>query len=72
MFIFNIYNSFDTEVHFRVQGDFYLLKTIFSFNSGQINMKSRIIIIISSLKTFLSPSEMQKYNRKVFVKKKCP
>ena len=48
MFIFHIYNSFVTEGNCRDQGDFYLLKTIISFNSGYINMeKTRITIIIS-------------------------
>ena len=35
MFIFHIYNSFETEGHCRDQGDFYLLKTIISFDSGE-------------------------------------
>ena len=39
MFIFHIYNSFETEGHCRDQGDFYLLNTIISFNNGKINMK---------------------------------
>ena len=39
MFMFHIYNSFETEGHCRDQGDFYLLKTIISFNSGKIKMK---------------------------------
>ena len=38
MFIFHIYNSFETEGHWD-QGFFYLLKTITSLNSGKINMK---------------------------------
>ena len=72
MFIFHIYNSFETEGHFRDQGDFYLLKTIISFNSGKISIKNRITIIISPWKTCLSPSEMQKCNRIVLVNTKCP
>ena len=40
MFNFHIYNSFETEGHCRDQGDFYLLKTIISFNSGKISMKN--------------------------------
>ena len=40
MLILHIYNSFETEGHCRDQGDFYLLKTIISFNSGKINMKN--------------------------------
>ena len=39
MLIFHIYNSFETEGHCRDQGDFYLLKTIISFDSGKIDMK---------------------------------
>ena len=39
MFIFHIYSSFETEGHCRDKGDFYLLKTIVSFNSGIINLK---------------------------------
>ena len=39
MFIFDIYSRFETEGHCKDQGDFYLLKTIISFNSGKINMK---------------------------------
>ena len=38
MFIVHIYNSFETEGHCRDQWDFYLLKTIISFNSGKIKM----------------------------------
>ena len=37
MIILHIYNIFETEGHCRGQGDFYLLKTIISFNSGKIN-----------------------------------
>ena len=49
MFIFHIYDSFETEGQFWDQGDFYLPKTIISFNSGKINKKTtRITIIISS------------------------
>ena len=40
MFIFHIYNSFELGGHCRDQGDFYLLKTIISYNSGKINMKN--------------------------------
>ena len=72
MFIFHIYSSFETEGHCRDQGDFYLLKTIISFNSGKISLKTRITIIISPWKTCLSPSEMQKCNRTVLVETKCP
>ena len=39
MFIFHIYSSFETECHCRDQGDFWLLKTIISFNSDKIKMK---------------------------------
>ena len=35
MFILHVYNSFETAGHCRDQGDFYLLKTISSFNSGK-------------------------------------
>ena len=49
MCIFHIYNSFETEGLCRDKGDFYLLKTIFTFNSGEIKMKkkTRITSIIS-------------------------
>ena len=40
MFISHIYSSFETEGLCRDHGDFYLLKTIISFNSGKINMKN--------------------------------
>ena len=42
MFILNIYNSFETGGHCRDQGDFYILKSIISFNShcGKIKMKN--------------------------------
>ena len=47
MFIFHIFNSFETEGHCTDQRDFHLLKTIVLFNSGKINMKkTRITIII--------------------------
>ena len=72
MFILRIYSSFETECHCRDQGDFYLLKTIISFNSGKISVKTRMAIIISQWKTCLSPSEMQSCNRIVLVKTKCP
>ena len=39
-FIFHIYNCFETEGHSRDQWNFYLLKTIISFNSGKIIMKN--------------------------------
>ena len=70
MFIFHIYSSFEIGGHCRDQEDFYLLKTIISFNSGKLNMKKkpRISIIISPWKTCLSPSEMQKCSRIVLVK----
>ena len=42
MFIFHIYNSFETEGHCTDQGDFYLLKTAISFNSGKIKMKKLV------------------------------
>ena len=42
MFIFHIYNNFETEGHCRDQEDFYLLKTIISFNSGKIKMKKLV------------------------------
>ena len=72
MLIFHIYSSFETEGHCRDQGDFYLLKTIISFNSGKIGIKTLVFIIISPWKTCLSPSEMQKCNSIVLVKTKCP
>ena len=69
MSIFHIYSSFETEGHCRDPGEFYLLKTIISFNSGKINMKkSRITIIILPWKTCLSLSEMQEFNHIVLVK----
>ena len=40
MFNFHIYSSFETEGHCRDQGDFYLLKTIITFNSGKISIKN--------------------------------
>ena len=40
MLIFQIYNNFETDGHCRDQEDFYLLKTIISFNSGKIKMKN--------------------------------
>ena len=40
MFVLHIYNSFETEGHCRDQGDFYLLKTIISFNGGKIKMEN--------------------------------
>ena len=40
MIVYHIYNSFETEGHCRDQGDFYLLKTIISFNSGKIIIKN--------------------------------
>ena len=71
MFIFHIYSSFETEDHCRDQEDFYLLKTIISFNSGKKSIKqTRITIIISPWKTCLPPSEMQKCNHIVLVKTK--
>ena len=42
MFIFYIYNSVDTEGHCRDKGDFFLLKTLISFNSGKIKMETLI------------------------------
>ena len=45
MFIFHIYNSFETEGHYRDQGDFHLLKTIISFNSGKIKMKKLVLLL---------------------------
>ena len=36
MFMLHIYNNFETEEYCRDKGDFYLLKTIISFNSGKI------------------------------------
>ena len=50
--------------------DFYLLKTIVSFNSGKINMKKKSYNYyhITIKKTCLSPSEMHKCNHIVFVK----
>ena len=73
MLIIHIYSSFETEGRCRDQGDFYLLKTIISFNRCKLSKKkTRITIIISPWKTFLSPSEMQKCNRIVLVKTKFP
>ena len=71
MLILHIYSSFETEGHCRDQGDFYLLKTIISFNSGKMSIKTRLNIIISPWKTCLSPSGIQKCNRIVLVKTKC-
>ena len=69
MFIFHIYNSFETEGHCMDQGDFYRQKNNNSFNSGKINMKkTRITIIISPWKNCLFPSQMQKCNRIVLIK----
>ena len=42
MFIFHIYSSFETEGHGRDQGDFYLMKTIISLNSGKISIKKLV------------------------------
>ena len=48
MLTFHIYNNSDTEGNFKEPGDFYLLKTIVSFNSGKIKReKNRITTIIS-------------------------
>ena len=59
MFICHIYSSFEIEVHCRDQGDFDLLKTIISFNSGKINMKKLVeLLSYHHEKTCLSPSEM--------------
>ena len=38
MFIISIYNSVDTEGQCRDKKDFFLLKTLISFNSGKIQM----------------------------------
>ena len=72
MFIYHIYSSFETEGHCRDQWDFYLLKTIISFNSGKINMENSYIktFIISPWKTCLSLYEVQNCNRIVLVKTK--
>ena len=45
------------------------MKTIISFNSGKIKMKNSYNYYHITMKTCLSPSEMQKCNRIVFVKK---
>ena len=45
MFIFHIYSSFETGGHCRDHGDFYLLKTIISLNSGKINVPNKIILV---------------------------
>ena len=42
MIIYHIYNSLETEGHCRDQGDFYLLKTIISFNSGKKIIKKLV------------------------------
>ena len=42
MFIFHIYSRFEKEGHCSGQGDVNLLKTIFSFNSGKIDMKKLV------------------------------
>ena len=52
------------------QGEFYLLKALISFNCGKINMKNSYNYYHSTMKNCLSPSEMQKCNRLVFVKTK--
>ena len=49
---------------------FFLLKTIVSFNSGKINVEKSHITIILTTKPYLSPFEMQKCNRIIFLKKK--
>ena len=49
---------------------FFLLKTIFSFNSGKIKVKKTRITIILTINPYLSPSEMQKCNRIIIFKKK--
>ena len=56
MFVYHIYSSFETEGHCRDQGDFYLLKTIISFNSGKISIKTRI----TTVKTLYN---VTRYNR---------
>ena len=40
MLILHIYSSFETGGHCRDHEDFYVLKTIISFNSGKMNMKN--------------------------------
>ena len=40
MFILHIYNSVETGGYCRDQGDFYLLKTIISINSGKIKINN--------------------------------
>ena len=72
MFIFHIYSSFEAEGHCRDQGDFYLLKTIISFNSGKIKMKNSFYYYHFTMKNMLSPFKMQQCNRIVLVKTKCP
>ena len=69
MFILLIYNSFETEGHCRDQGEFYLLKTIISFNSGKIKINNPYNYYHITMKNLSVPSEMQKCNRIVFVKK---
>ena len=49
MFIFHIYSSFETEGICMDHGDFYLLKTLISFNSGKINMKKKTRKTISHI-----------------------
>ena len=72
MSVFHIYNNFETEGHCRDRGDFYLPKTIISFNNGKIKMKNSYHYYHITMKTCLSPFEMQKCNRILFLKKKCP
>ena len=42
MFIFHMYSRFETEGQCMDQGDFYLLKTLVSFNCGKINMEKLV------------------------------
>ena len=42
MFIFHIYNCFDTEGPFRDNGDFFSTETLISFNNGKIKMEKNV------------------------------
>ena len=55
MFILHIYNSFETEGHCRDQGDFYLLKTLISFNSGKIKMENSYNCYHITMKNMSAP-----------------
>ena len=43
MFIFHIYNCFDTEGPCNDKGDFFSTETLISFNSGKIEMEKIVL-----------------------------